>query len=164
LQGRRRLSPKLYPACQDAKCILMQKQTRQVFENQAEGEPEAKNQDLTPLCRSELRANVGNGVSRRQSEESWQQFGAATGLPVHLFRLAGIYGPGRSALDISYQVLCKFPVVKGQAGKGIVFGRWRSTIFGAYGAASTPATQRLLLSQHIVLCSASPGKYNRAFL
>lgn len=35
--------------------------------------------------------------SRRRlaAERAWQ----ASGLPVHLFRLAGIYGPGRSALD-----------------------------------------------------------------
>lgn len=32
---------------------------------------------------------------RLEAEESWR----ATGLPVHLFRLAGIYGPGRSAIE-----------------------------------------------------------------
>ncbi len=35
------------------------------------------------------------GRWRRAAERAW----AATGLPVHLFRLAGIYGPGRSAFD-----------------------------------------------------------------
>jgi len=32
---------------------------------------------------------------RLEAEQAWQ----ATGLPVHLFRLAGIYGPGRSAIE-----------------------------------------------------------------
>ena len=35
------------------------------------------------------------GRWRRAAERAW----VATGLPVHLFRLAGIYGPGRSAFD-----------------------------------------------------------------
>jgi nucleoside-diphosphate-sugar epimerase len=35
------------------------------------------------------------GRWRVASEAAWQ----ATGLPVHVFRLAGIYGPGRSAFD-----------------------------------------------------------------
>jgi len=34
-------------------------------------------------------------VQRLRAEQDWQ----ASGLPVHVFRLAGIYGPGRSALD-----------------------------------------------------------------
>ncbi len=58
---------------------------------------------------SELRANVGNGMSRRQSEESWLQFAAVTGLPVHIFRLAGIYGPGRSALNVTREVRISSP-------------------------------------------------------
>jgi len=39
----------------------------------------------------------GQERSRRrlEAEQAW----AASGLPAHLFRLAGIYGPGRSALD-----------------------------------------------------------------
>lgn len=35
------------------------------------------------------------GRARVAAEEGWR----ATGLPVHVFRLPGIYGPGRSALD-----------------------------------------------------------------
>lgn len=34
-------------------------------------------------------------IQRLRAEQDWQ----ACGLPVHVFRLAGIYGPGRSALD-----------------------------------------------------------------
>ena len=39
------------------------------------------------------------GRRRLQAEESWLERWRASGIPVHLFRLAGIYGPGRSALD-----------------------------------------------------------------
>jgi nucleoside-diphosphate-sugar epimerase len=35
------------------------------------------------------------GQRRRQAEDLW----LASGLPVHIFRLPGIYGPGRSAFD-----------------------------------------------------------------
>lgn len=35
------------------------------------------------------------GAQRLAAEQAW----AATGLPLHIFRLAGIYGPGRSPLD-----------------------------------------------------------------
>lgn len=36
---------------------------------------------------------------RLLAERQWQALGAARGVPVHIFRLPGIYGPGRSALD-----------------------------------------------------------------
>jgi nucleoside-diphosphate-sugar epimerase len=35
---------------------------------------------------------------RLAAEEAWLAFGARTRRPVHVFRLAGIYGPGRNAL------------------------------------------------------------------
>ncbi len=35
---------------------------------------------------------------RLQAEQEWQAFGQRTGLPVAIFRLPGIYGPGRNAL------------------------------------------------------------------
>lgn len=44
---------------------------------------------------SELRPAQPRAIRRAATERAWQ----ASGLPVHLFRLAGIYGPGRSALD-----------------------------------------------------------------
>ena len=37
-------------------------------------------------------------------ETAWLRFRAATELPIHIFRLAGIYGPGRSALEAAQQV------------------------------------------------------------
>ncbi len=39
------------------------------------------------------------GRRRVAAEEAWLDLWERDGLPVHLFRLAGIYGPGRSALD-----------------------------------------------------------------
>jgi nucleoside-diphosphate-sugar epimerase len=40
----------------------------------------------------------GRGRERVAAEEAWTAFGAATGSPVAILRLAGIYGPGRNAL------------------------------------------------------------------
>ena len=37
--------------------------------------------------------------ARTSAEEEWKFLHDRSGLPVHIFRLAGIYGPGRSALD-----------------------------------------------------------------
>jgi len=36
---------------------------------------------------------------RAQAEQDWLALGHEHGLPVHIFRLAGIYGPGRSPLE-----------------------------------------------------------------
>ena len=43
----------------------------------------------------------GNERSRRRlaAEEAWRDFGRRHGVAVQIFRLAGIYGPGRSALE-----------------------------------------------------------------
>ena len=38
-------------------------------------------------------------VRRLQAEQDWLDFGAANGRTVQVLRLAGIYGPGRSAID-----------------------------------------------------------------
>jgi nucleoside-diphosphate-sugar epimerase len=45
--------------------------------------------------KSVLSPNTERGARRLAAEQAWLQ----TGLPVHLFRLAGIYGPGRNALE-----------------------------------------------------------------
>jgi NAD-dependent epimerase/dehydratase family protein len=37
--------------------------------------------------------------ARVEAEQAWLDFGAETGTPVQVFRLAGIYGPGRSVFD-----------------------------------------------------------------
>ena len=44
---------------------------------------------------SPVNPNLDRSRRRAQAERSWLE----SGLPVHLFRLAGIYGPGRSAID-----------------------------------------------------------------
>lgn len=48
---------------------------------------------------SELRPNAGRSRRRVTAEEAWLAACRTEGLPVHVFRLAGIYGPGRSMLD-----------------------------------------------------------------
>lgn len=39
------------------------------------------------------------GRRRVMAEDSWLDLWSAHGIPVHVFRLAGIYGPGRNALE-----------------------------------------------------------------
>ncbi|MGF1503216.1 MAG: SDR family oxidoreductase [Paracoccaceae bacterium] len=44
---------------------------------------------------SECRPATRRGQWRLAAEGGWQDLAAKTGLPLHIFRLAGIYGPGR---------------------------------------------------------------------
>ena len=39
------------------------------------------------------------GSQRLKAEQQWQSLCLGEGLPLHIFRLSGLYGPGRSALD-----------------------------------------------------------------
>ena len=48
---------------------------------------------------SELRPTSKRGSRRKKAEEQWLSLFKSHNVPVHVFRLAGIYGPGRSALD-----------------------------------------------------------------
>ena len=48
---------------------------------------------------SELRLSGERGRRRVQAEEGWLALGRSSDVPVHVFRAAGIYGPGRSILD-----------------------------------------------------------------
>ena len=48
---------------------------------------------------SELRPTGERGRRRVAAEVGWLDLWRKHGLPVHVFRLAGIYGPGRSAFD-----------------------------------------------------------------
>lgn len=48
---------------------------------------------------SEIRPNSKRGSRRVRAEQEWLSLLQSNGVPVHIFRLAGIYGPGRSALD-----------------------------------------------------------------
>ena len=43
--------------------------------------------------------SLNRGARRLNAEDAWRALSAEIVVPVHLFRLAGIYGPGRSALD-----------------------------------------------------------------
>ena len=44
--------------------------------------------------------NLGlQGQCRLNAEQAWRDFAKAQALPLHIFRLAGIYGPGSNALD-----------------------------------------------------------------
>lgn len=45
------------------------------------------------------RPTSARGRRRVDAEARWLDLGRRRGVPVHIFRLAGIYGPGRSALD-----------------------------------------------------------------
>ena len=47
---------------------------------------------------SPLEPNTARGHRRLAAEQSWLKLHSEHGLPVHLFRLAGIYGPGRNQL------------------------------------------------------------------
>lgn len=48
---------------------------------------------------SALAPTTNRGRSRLDAEWDWLEHGKKTGQPVHLFRLSGIYGPGRSQLE-----------------------------------------------------------------
>ncbi len=48
---------------------------------------------------AEVRPNSIRGTRRAIAEEQWLSLLRDSGLPLHIFRLAGIYGPGRSAID-----------------------------------------------------------------
>ncbi|MGD9500948.1 MAG: SDR family oxidoreductase [Methyloceanibacter sp.] len=43
--------------------------------------------------------NSARTFARVAAEKAWLDFGRESGVPVHVFRLAGIYGPGRSVFD-----------------------------------------------------------------
>lgn len=45
-----------------------------------------------------LTPNTVRGERRLGAERQWQRLHSEHGLPLHIFRLAGIYGPGRNAL------------------------------------------------------------------
>jgi nucleoside-diphosphate-sugar epimerase len=48
---------------------------------------------------AELKPSNERTRARMVAESGWLALGEETGVPVQIFRLAGIYGPGRSALD-----------------------------------------------------------------
>ena len=48
---------------------------------------------------SDLAPSTRRGRERVAAEAGWQALAAARGLPLHIFRLAGIYGPGRGPFE-----------------------------------------------------------------
>ncbi len=48
---------------------------------------------------TEPKPNTARTEARVEAERAWLAFGEETGVQVHIFRLAGIYGPGRSVFD-----------------------------------------------------------------
>lgn len=56
-----------------------------------DGAPVDETAEITPTSR--------RGQRRAKAEEQWHHLFQHDQLPLHIFRLAGIYGPGRSALD-----------------------------------------------------------------
>lgn len=48
---------------------------------------------------SECIAYTPAGVARLRAEQAWISFAQDHDLPLHLFRLSGIYGPGRNAIE-----------------------------------------------------------------
>jgi hypothetical protein len=48
---------------------------------------------------SEIRPSSKRGSRRARAEEQWLNLARTKDVPAHSFRLSGIYGPGRSALD-----------------------------------------------------------------
>lgn len=50
--------------------------------------------DESATCQS----SQGRARTRLAIEEAWLAFGQRSGKPVHIFRLSGIYGPGRNAI------------------------------------------------------------------
>lgn len=67
---------------------------------------------------SELKPIAEHHRRRWQAETRWREAFQSHGVPVHVFRLAGVYGPGRNPLE---------KVIAGQAKRiekpGLVFGR-----------------------------------------
>ena len=62
--------------------------------------------ETTPLT-----PNTERGHRRQSAEAAWE---AVPGLPLHIFRLAGIYGPGRNALESLKDGTAKRVVREGQ--------------------------------------------------
>lgn len=80
---------------------------------------------------SELRATSPRARRRMEAEKNWLTLAEAHGLPLIVFRLPGIYGPGRSALDTVREGKAKRIYKKGQ-----VFSRMHVDDIAAALAAS----------------------------
>ncbi|MBI2717925.1 MAG: SDR family oxidoreductase [Rhizobiales bacterium] len=61
-----------------------------------------------------LTPNTERGERRLAAEQAWSTLYRDHGLPIHIFRLAGIYGPGRNAIRSLRQGTTKRVVKQGQ--------------------------------------------------
>ncbi|HUX78181.1 MAG TPA: SDR family oxidoreductase [Alphaproteobacteria bacterium] len=67
---------------------------------------------------SETNPNSPQGIARIKAEQQWLKLGEDANLPIHIFRLAGIYGPGRNVLE-NLKAGCAQRIFK----EGVVFSR-----------------------------------------
>lgn len=67
---------------------------------------------------SETKPSLERGKRRIKAEQDWTNLGADIGAPVHIFRLAGIYGPGKNAIRSVLDGKARRVIKPGQ-----VFGR-----------------------------------------
>ncbi len=78
------------------------------------------------------------GQARLLAEEGWTRIGKVTGAALHILRLPGIYGPGRSALDSLRNGTAKRLLKTGQ-----VFNRIHVDDIGSATLAAAKAAERL---------------------
>lgn len=88
------------------------------------------------------------GFARQAAEQQWSAFAAARGVPLALFRIAGIYGPGRSVLDQLRAGTAQRIVKPGQ-----VFNRIHAQDLGRIAAACAQTR----LAGPILLSDAEPA-------
>lgn len=88
------------------------------------------------------------GKGRLQAEEEWQAFADARGVPVARLRIAGIYGPGRSAIEALREGRAHRRIKPGQ-----VFNRIHVTDLGRIVAAAAQARAQGVFN----LCDGAPG-------
>ncbi len=98
---------------------------------------------------SALKGNSERAQRRIEAEEAWRRFCARRDLPLTIFRLPGIYGPGRSALDSVRAGKAKRIYKKGQ-----VFSRMHVDDIAAALEASMTAPRAHDLYN---LCDDEPG-------
>lgn len=91
---------------------------------------------------------TARGHARARAESDWAAFAAARRLPLCLFRIAGIYGPGRSVLDALRAGRAQRVVKPGQ-----VFNRIHVGDLGRIAAAAARAT----LAGPLILSDAEPA-------
>lgn len=80
---------------------------------------------------SALKATRPRGLKRIEAERRWREFGASINVPTIIFRLPGIYGPGRSAIETVRSGVAKRIYKEGQ-----VFSRMHVDDIAAALAAS----------------------------